>query len=144
MANYSCTVRTNYFHVKDEEAFRSLMSRVYGREDAVELWEDKDKDGKTVFGFGALGGIAGVFDSKEDDTDDDTAYDEFICGLRKCVADDDAIIILESGNEKLNYVIGNARIITGSDFEYLNITALAIEKAKEMLGKPNWNTKCEY
>ena len=30
MANYCCTIRTNYFHVKDEDAFRQMMSRVYG------------------------------------------------------------------------------------------------------------------
>lgn len=34
MANYECTVRTNYFHVKDEEAFRKLVEGIvseYGR-----------------------------------------------------------------------------------------------------------------
>lgn len=39
MANYLCSVRTNYFHVKDEDEFRELMSRVYGSEDNIDLWQ---------------------------------------------------------------------------------------------------------
>lgn len=146
MANYCCTIRTNYFHVKDEEKFRALMDRVYGSENTIELWEEKDKAGNTVFGFGTHGGISGVKNAKEDyDEDvDETAYDEFIDGLQECVADDDAIIILESGNEKLRYVIGSATIITSKDYKYLDIASVASQEAAEMLGRPNWRTRCEY
>lgn len=143
MANYYCTIRTNYFHVKDEEKFRALMDRVYGTEDDVKLFESHDKNGNPVFGFGTYGAIAGVRDSEYEE-DDETSYDEYIDGLQECVADDDAIIILESGSEKLRYVIGAATIITSSDYYSLDITFLASEKAAEMLGNPNWQTKCEY
>ena len=146
MANYCCTIRTNYFHVKDEEKFRELMKRVYGCEDSVELWEEKDSDGMTVFGFGTYGGIAGVANAADDEEElcDDTSYDEFINGLQECVADDDAIIILEAGNEKLRYVIGSATIITSSTYEYLDITSIAVDKAVDLLGNPKWETRCEY
>ncbi len=146
MANYCCTIRTNYFHVKDEVKFRELMNRVYGCEDTVELFEEKDSNGKTIFGFGTYGGIAGLANASEDEEEfcDDTAYDEFINGLQECVADDDAVIILEAGNEKLRYVIGSATIITSVTYEYLDITSLAIDKAAELLGNPKWATKCEY
>lgn len=146
MANYCCTIRTNYFHVKDEQKFRDLMDRVYGGEDSVDLWESKDKDGNTVFGFGIYGGIAGVRNAKEDyDEDvDETAYDEFIDGLQECVADDDAIIILESGNEKLRYVVGSATIITSKHYEYISITHTATRKAAELLKNPEWTTQCDY
>lgn len=146
MANYCCTIRTNYFHVKDEVKFRELMNRVYGCEDTVELFEEKDSNGKTIFGFGIYGGIAGLANASEDEEEfcDDTAYDEFINGLQECVADDDAVIILEAGNEKLRYVIGSATIITSVTYEYLDITSLAIDKAAELLGNPKWATKCEY
>ena len=95
MANYLCSVRTNYFHVKDEDKFREMMSQVYGCEDSVDLWQETDNEGKTVFGFGCYGGISGVINAKEDENEDvdETAFDEFISGLQKCVADDDAIII---------------------------------------------------
>ena len=75
MANYCCTIRTNYFHVKNEKAFRDLMSRAYGSEDNIELWEEKDNDGETVFGFGVYGGIAGLADLDDEDIDEKNLYD---------------------------------------------------------------------
>ena len=41
MANYSCVIRTNYFHVKDEEKFKDLMGHAVGNADSVMLWEEK-------------------------------------------------------------------------------------------------------
>ena len=70
MANYRCVVRTNYFHVKDEEKFRELMSRVYGEEDTVSLWTENDPNGKTMFGFGCYGSISGLRNSQEDEDED--------------------------------------------------------------------------
>lgn len=144
MANYCCAIRTNYFHVKDEDPFRKLMSRVYECEDSVELWEEKDKNGKTVFGFGVYGGISGLRDTDTDDSDDDSSYDDFIDRLQECVAEDDAIIILEAGSEKMRYIVGSATIITSSGFKYMNITDLAVTQAAEMIGNSMWGTKCVY
>lgn len=143
MANYCCTTRTNYFHVKDRDAFLDFMSRVYGSEDSVDLWEEKDENGNAVFGFGVYGGISGVADSDDEDIDD-SCYDDFIKGLQECVADDDAIIIFESGNEKMRYVVGSAEIITSSSCEYMNIEDIAVKKASEMLKNKSWDTKCCY
>ena len=149
MANYYSTVRTNYFHVNDEEKFRNVMRRVYGCEDTVELWEEKDKDGKTVFGFGAYGGISGLQTAPKDEGEDpyyldDVSYDDFLDALQECVADNDAIIILESGSEKMRYVVGAATVITSKESQYLNITDLAVEAASKMLQNPNWKTVCDY
>lgn len=141
-------IRTNYFRVKDEESFRNLMARVYGCEDTVDFWPAKDKDGNTVFGFGCYGGISGVRNAEEDEDGDveETSYDEFLDGLQKCVAEDDAIIILESGNEKLRYVTGYATIITSKDIQTLDLTTMAKETAATMLNNPEseWTTVCEY
>lgn len=144
MANYCGTIRTNYFHVKDEDSFRNLMSLVCGCEDSVGLWEEKDKDGKTVFGFGVYGGISGLRDTDTDDIDDDSSYDDFIDRLQESVAEDDAIIILEAGSEKMRYIIGSATIITSSGFKYMDITDLAVAQAAEMIGNSMWETKCVY
>lgn len=144
MANYCCTIRMNYFHVKDEDSFRNLMSRVYGCEDSVELWEEKDKNGKTVFGFGVYGGISGLRDTDTDDIDDDSSYDDFIDRLQESVAEDDAIIIFEAGSEKMRYIVGSATIITSSVVKYMSITDLAVAQAAEMIGNSMWGTKCEY
>lgn len=146
MANYCCTVRTNYFHVKDAEAFRVFMARIYGSEDSIELFEEKDSGGNPIFGFGTYGGISGLRNSEDDeDADaDETAYDEFIAGLQTHIADDDAAIILEAGHEKLRYIVGSATVVTCQDVAYLDITHLAVDRSKEMLKNPGWNTKCEY
>ena len=146
MANYCCTIRTNYFHVKDEEKFRALMNRAYGYEDNIEFWEKRDANGNTVFGFGVYGGISGLRNSgaDEDDDYDESSYDEFLDGLQECVADDDAIIILEAGNEKMRYIIGAATIITSSNRAYLDIEDLAKQKASEFLCNPSWQTQCTY
>ena len=42
MANYNCSIRTNYFHVKDAEKFREFMNHVLGSEDNIDLWEKTD------------------------------------------------------------------------------------------------------
>lgn len=138
MANYTCMVRTNYFHVKSEEKFRALMGRVCGCEEDIDLWEEKDDEGKPIFGFGVYGGIYGIEDAETDE------YNEFIDGLKECVADNDAIIILEGGGEKMRYVIGSATIITSKECRYLDITSIAIKQAAELLHNPNWKTECKY
>ena len=146
MANYTCKIRTNYFHVKDEEAFRALMARVYGEESTVQLFEDTDENGKPVFGFGCNGGIAGVKNAKCDDDDDvdESAYDEFIDELKKCIAEDDAIIIMEVGHENLRYVQGLVHVITYDEERWLDMHKLAIQTAQDMLQNPDYKTKCEY
>ena len=146
MANYYCHIRTNYFHVKDPDAFRKFMRCVYGTEDGIELWEEKDDDGNLVFGFGTNGGIFGFCDNAEEDCPDtdDTSYDLFIDGLQEHLCDDDAVIIMEAGHEKLNYVVGSATVVTKTDCVYLDISDLATEKAAELLGNPEWTTQCDY
>ena len=138
MANYNCAIRTNYFHVKDSELFRQFMSRVYGTEGFMELWEEKDADGQTVFGFGCYGGISGLQDALDVD---EASYDAFIRGLQQHIREDDTVIILEAGWEKLRYLIGCAEIITCSGFEYLNISDLAQARAATILGNPGWQTQ---
>lgn len=43
MANYESVTRSNYFHVKDEDAFSKFMDTVSG--DDMHCWSDKDEDG---------------------------------------------------------------------------------------------------
>ena len=143
MSDYYCTTRTNYFRVKDESKFREIMSLVRGDECDVSLWDDRvDNSGNKLFGFGCYGFIYGIFD--EDDEYDDGAYDRFLRLLKTCVADDDAIIIFESGHEKLRYVCGDAVIVTSSEIASVDLTYQAIDKAREMLGKTDWTSRCEY
>lgn len=143
MADYNGTVRTNYFRIKDENAFRELMERVYP---GIHVFEKLDPCGHKLFGFGSYEAIAGVKLAAIDEDPDaqESAYDEFIRCLQECIADDDAIIMIEAGHEKLNYVAGKAEIITATDYRYADITHVAVDIATEMLANPNWETCCEY
>lgn len=144
MANYTCAIRTNYFKVKDNEKFEEFMSHIYGEDFYV--FDMADKDGNTLYAFGCYGNIGGYFDSEEDceDGDWDNAYDAFVNGLVKQVAEDDAVLIFESGNEKLRYVIGNVTVITSKGYEYRDITDIGVEMAREMLNNPDYSTQCDY
>jgi len=146
MSEYSCTTRTNYFHVKDSAAFTAFMGRVYGTTDTVSLWREKDDVGNPVFGFGTHGTIAGLKNADADDDDclDESAYDEFIRGLQEHIAEDDAAILLECGHEKLCYVTGAATVLTSNDYAHIDLADIAARKASELLGDPEWHTKCEY
>lgn len=146
MANYSCTIRTNYFHVKDNEKFEEFMAHVYGED--LELFHTVDSNGNKLYGFGCYGGISGYFDSEEDYKDDDeawdNAYDNFIDRLADHVTEDDAVLIFESGYEKLRYVVGSVTVITNKGYEYRDITNIGVEVASQMLNNPNYITRCEY
>lgn len=142
MANYSCVIRTNYFHVKDEDRFLSLIESTYSECGDIEVITKYNKLKNPLYGFACCGWIDGVMNP--DDEDEETSYDLFLDKLQECVAEDDAIIIFESGHEKLRYLIGSATIITAKEIKYLSIENYAINTVKEMLGNKNWNTTCDY
>ena len=52
MANYESVTRSNYFHVKDEDAFSKFMDTVSG--DDMHCWSDKDEDGNTLHALDAM------------------------------------------------------------------------------------------
>ena len=146
MANYLCTIRTNYFHVKDNESFEEFMTHVYAED--LNVFTGTDSKGNKTYGFGGYGGISGYFNSEEayenEDEAWDNAYDNFIDGLQKHVVEDDAILIFEAGNEKLRYVVGSVTVITSNGYEYKDIKDVGIEIAKKMLENYNYTTECEY
>ena len=166
MANYYCSTRTNYFHVNDPDSFREFMAHVEGCEEDVQLWEEKDAEGNPVFGFGCDGNIFGYVEhnlpvdcdpafngdvtiddeglDEDDGPDYDVCYSAFVKGLQEHVADNDAVIIFESGHEKLRYVVGSAVIITKTDVEYVNIEDAAIAQARQMLNNDSFTTQCDY
>ena len=148
MANYCCAVRTNYFRVKDEDKFTEFMNNVVGDEDTVDVWR-KELGDQTYFGFGCYGQIAGVrVQSKDpnntDPEDEEPSYDDFVYGLQELVEDGDAIIIFESGNEKLRYVAGEALVITATDYRFINLNDVAVEAAGKLLGRRDYATVCSY
>lgn len=144
MANYNCVQRTNYFHVKDPEAFRNMMDSVVAED--LKLWEENGPKGKPVFAFGCYGEISGILHKDQDGemNIDDNSYDDFICRLQGSVAEDDSIILIEAGHEKLRYLVDSALIITSKSTRYINLMESAFELARKMLDNPEYTTRLEY
>lgn len=144
MADYICAVRTNYFRVKDEEKFREFASKIHSVDNDFEIWEKKDVNGKTMFGFGCCSRLIGVIPEGDYTEDPDDSYCEFIAGLQENVAEDDAVIIYEVGREKLRYLGGYARVITSKEHKFLNISEFAVKQARSMLNNQEWSTQSSY
>ena len=110
MANYESVTRSNYFHVKDEDAFSKFDGSIYGVPNGAE----------------------------------DNDFDLFLSELQKHIAPEDAVILMESGHEKLRYVTGFATVITSGGIETISIDELAISKAREMLKNIEYSPKMDY
>ncbi len=140
MANYYGAIRSNYFRVKNEEEFKKLIDNVTA-EDEVYVFNETSNTGEKLFGFGCNGSIYGLC---SEDEDCELDYDDFVRELQDVVAEDDAIIIMEAGHEKLRYIVGTALVVTSSDAYLVDATTEAKKKAREFLGNPNWETRTEY
>lgn len=141
MANYYATIRTNYFSVKDEDAFREMMQSVIA-EDEVHILEKPQPDGSKKFGFGCYGNIHGI--PEPDENDLDGGMDRFLDALQNLVCEDDVIIMTEVGNEKLRYVIGCSTVITSKEIQGVSIPDKALHLARELLGNKNYQTQMDY
>jgi len=140
MANYYATIRTNYFSVKDETAFRELIQSVTA-EDEVHIFEQPQSDGGKKFGFGCCGSIGGIANPDDEDHPD---LDVFLEALQKLVCEKDAIILTEVGSEKLRYVMGLSTVITHAKIQYVDIRSIALEVAQKSLGNPDYTTQMDY
>jgi hypothetical protein len=109
MANYIGQGRSNYFAVKDEQAFREDIAKCN-----VQLIERKTEDGQTLFGFMDnedgdgldtwYAWSAGAFDN-EDEEEPEVTWGEF---FQKHLADDWVAVILNIGSEKYRFLNGEA------------------------------------
>jgi hypothetical protein len=96
MANYYGEARTNYFNVKDEEAFLSAMSEIPG----IDVQQDKD-------GFVILGNDCDGYNTwyKWGINDEEFDIPQMVA---EHLADGEVAVFLEIGNEKLRYLAGVA------------------------------------
>ena len=144
MANYECVIRTNYFHVKDRDRFRALMDVVTAGN--LESWEKDDGNGSSVFAFGSYGTVYGIphlVEGGEYGVDEES-YDEFLYQLKDLVAEDEAVIIMEAGHEKLRYVSGNATIVTSKTVEYIDLEQAALKLCRKLLHDPDYDPAMCY
>ena len=118
------------------------MSTVYSTKAEIKVFESLDKDGVTRYGFGCCGQIRGVCPTNEDGIFSE--YAAFIEGLQELVAEDDAIIIFETGSDGLQYLTGTADVITTNGHKYLRIEDCATKVAAKMLHNPEFTTEVAY
>ncbi len=160
MANYECAYRTNYFHVKDEEVFKNVIHLAQKTSEDLNCYPSNgDPTAYMIGGYGSLCLCPEYFDEGDEDS---KLLENILCQLGKedllesedediffellaaCVRDDDAIIYMEGGHEKLRYVSMVARVITSKDDDWINIESLTLKMARDMLGNPEWNTRLTY
>ena len=128
-------VRTNYFRVSDEGAFRAFMEHVVCDFGLVDIWTKKNTAGEQMFAFGSYSQILGVVEGDPDyvgDLDDD-AYENFLLGLQECVKEGDAIIMMTIGHQKLKEVFAEAVVITSNDTDFIDLKDAATDLATDML-----------
>jgi len=140
MANYNAKYLTNYFAVTDEMKFKSLISSCQA-EAEVEVFEEKQPDGNVKFGFGCLGIIHGATEDGDDCADN---INSLYGPLQELLPPDEAIVITEIGNEKLNYFVACCTVITRNDIQCIDARNEAVKLAGTMLNNPDFTTKTDY
>lgn len=134
MANYYGQARTNYFRVKDSEAFLAEMSKL-----PVEVIAHEDKEaGDTFYGFMDSNddGSGLPWSTWDDDTEDEIEIN-WIEVLQRHVAPGWSAILMEVGSEKYRYLNAYALVVTESDYKELNLEELAHEFARNELKADN-------
>lgn len=149
MANYYGVSRTNYFRVTDEQKYQELFSRLCG-EDKIDDFTKTLEDGTLCHGFGSYCSIDYMKPIQVEAEDPEDSYEDYECDfdafcheLQKILPEDEAFIYLESGYEKLRYVVGYYIVVTAKEIRSSGIEEMAIAAASDMLGK-DFKTKVNY
>lgn len=135
MANYTCTSRTNYFRVTDEDAYAKLFANLISDDPIEDMSETRD--GVLYHAFGCFSPVDFQVN------DDENNMDTFARMLQQILPENEAFILLEAGNEKLRYIVGMATIITKTTIKCLSLEDIALETCRNILGN-DFTTKMSY
>ena len=113
MANYYGMVRTNYFGVKDEKKFKELTDNLIA-EDNILI--EQNSEGKW-----SIASYSSIDYCLEVDNCEDYDLDAFFESMKECIADGDAMIWTEIGNEKLRYFVAYSIIVTSEEVMGINL-----------------------
>ncbi len=108
MANYYATARSNYFAVKNEQAFREWADGL-----GLNILESDPRDrvsgGIPRFGISPGDGDGGGWPTSIADPETGDYEDIDVAGqLSAHLADNEVAVLMEAGSEKLRYVTGTA------------------------------------
>lgn len=127
MANYLGQGRTNYFRVKDAEAFTNEFAS-YDVEIITSV-----VDGETLYGFldQSVDGAGFSWSLYDEETEDYTDID-YLDAVSKHLVDGEVCVLIEVGWEKYRYLNGSARAVN-SKGEQTQVSLTDIyEQAKEL------------
>ena len=102
MANYTCMSRSNYFQVKDREAFDAAMEPF-----EVEIVTSGEHTGKVALLNQDPDGGGWPWRMYDEETDEDIEVD-FAGIIAEHLADGQVCVLMEIGWEKLRYLTGRA------------------------------------
>jgi hypothetical protein len=125
--------------VKDKEAFQALLRR-FGS--AVEMIED-DKD-KGRVGFLAGDGLPSERVVTDADGMEEYVEVDFVDELAVHLADHEVAIMMETGYEKMRYLVGYAIAVNNKKERREIGLAQIYELAKQLTQKPKRITRAEY
>ena len=125
MANYYASSRSNYFNVKDADAFKAAMAN-FGDVEVI-----TDKDGR--YGVLSQHSDNGTWPSYffDDITDEETEVD-FFSFVADHLADDEVAIFMEAGAEKLRYICGYAVAVNNKGETRMIALSNIYDLAKEL------------
>jgi len=136
MANYYGSARSNYFKVKDEAAFKEAMDELPD----IEVHGSPEKGFCVLVANGDSGGWPSyVFDEDYNDIEIDVPSI-----VSEHLLDDEVAIFMESGAEKLRYIVGYAEAINNKgERESISLNGI-YELAAGLTDKPENITQAEY
>lgn len=124
MANYYASTRSNYFRVKDRDAFADFCARFFllqydGADETVMITADS--------------GDCGGWPSYDMETDDEV---DFPRALSAHLVDGEVAVLMEAGHEKLRYLHGQSVAVNSAgDMRWVTLSDI-YELAKELTDKP--------
>jgi len=108
MSNYYTNTRTNWFRVKDKKEFMDWLTR-FGSELLLIAAEMTGKDTYFAMLGNSEFGDFPYIEPPDDPDDDDQYHGDFMEHVAtQFLHDDDILVILESGAEKMHYIGGVA------------------------------------
>lgn len=139
MANYVAHARTNYFKVKDLEAFKAGLHPIIG------IWED-NAEGLCLYTNDDCG--AWPTDIPIDDEWEDYQEYDLFQYVASHLQDQEVAIFMEIGYEKLRYLTGSAIAVNAKGetkaIHLSDIYEQALELKPKPYSKKNPITYCEY
>jgi hypothetical protein len=142
MANYYAATRSNYFRVKDAAGFEKMCGDLH-----LEFWTKTfaEHPGDTFYAISAdTGDCGGWPSSRLDEATDEYADTDIESELSEHLDPRDVAILLETGSEKLRYLVGHAVAVHATKPSvYVTISSI-IDLARQAFGPEAVITEAQY